>query len=86
VCLHEVIAATNTNTRALETTPSAAAHLHLKGQAQKGTFLQTLKKVTTLTSYKQIYMVYFVLKLHTRTLGTSEIYLRSCKNGILPLL
>jgi len=28
----------------LETPPSAAAHLHLKGHAQNGAFLQTLKK------------------------------------------
>jgi len=33
-----------TDTQALETPPSAAAHLHLKGQAQNGAFLQTLKK------------------------------------------
>ena len=38
VCLREVIAAAN------ETPPSAAAHLHLKSQAQNGAFLLTLKK------------------------------------------
>jgi len=27
-----------------ETPPSAEAHLHLKGQAQNGAFLQTIKK------------------------------------------
>jgi len=31
--------------QALETPPSAAAHLHLKGQAQNCAFLQTLKKL-----------------------------------------
>jgi len=40
VCLREEIAAANT----LETPPSAAAHLHLKGQAPNGAFLQALKK------------------------------------------
>jgi len=44
VCLHEEIAAANTQTQALETPPTAAAHLHLKGQGQNGAFLQTLKK------------------------------------------
>jgi len=39
-CLCEEIAAANTH----ETPPSAAAHLHLKGQAQNGAFLHTLKK------------------------------------------
>jgi len=48
------------------------------------------QKVTTLTCYIKISVVYFVLKLlthtHTLTLGTSEIYFTSCENGILPPL
>jgi len=42
VCLREEITAANTWD--LETSPSAAAHLHLKGQAQNRVFLQTLKE------------------------------------------
>jgi len=41
VRLYEETAAAKTP---LETPHSAAAHLHLKGQAQNGGFLQTLKK------------------------------------------
>jgi len=39
--------------------------------------------VTTLTCYIKISGGYFVLKLLTHTLGTSETYFTSCENEIL---
>ncbi len=61
---------------------AAMAHLHLKGQTQKGRALAHTLKEATLTSYKKWSVGYFELKLSIYALGTSETYFTSCKKGL----
>jgi len=84
-----------TDTQALETPPSAAAHLHLKSQAQYGAFCKPSKSGNFNMLYKNIWGVFCAKTSHTHTHThththsgdiTSETYFTSCENGILPPL
>jgi len=67
----------------LERGPGAAAHLHLKGYTQKQRVFVHTQIGANLTSYNNLSVGYFELKLFRHILGTPETYITSCKRGII---
>ncbi len=85
-CLFAKASTANARAGALEAPPSslgATAHLHLKQHTRNQRVLTHTLKVAILTSYKNLSVGYFELKLHIYALGTSDIILHLVKRGII---